>query len=75
MLRQLHQLTIPTAISIAFFDATYFLIAHVYNFSGREVVLGVMAGAAGGMYVLAAVLWQCARSAAKDGKPEPIAVQ
>jgi hypothetical protein len=64
MLRQLHQLTIPTAISIAFFDATFFAIAHVFGFSGREVFLGVCAGAAGGMYVLAAVLWHGTRDAA-----------
>jgi hypothetical protein len=61
MLRQLHLLTIPTAISIAFFDATFFFIAHVFGFSGREILLGVAAGAAGGMYVLVAVLWQGAK--------------
>jgi hypothetical protein len=75
MLRQLHLLTIPTAISIAFFDATFFLIAHVFSFTGREVLLGVAAGAAGGMYVLVAVLWQCARSAAaKEDQSEPLAI-
>lgn len=74
MLRQLHQLTIPTAISIAFFDATYFLIAHVFGFSGRDVFLGVAAGAAGGMYVLAAVLLQSARGSAKVDRPAPVAI-
>jgi hypothetical protein len=63
MLRQLHQLTIPTAISIAFFDATFLIVAHAFAFTGREVVLGVVAGAAGGTYVLAAVLWQSAAKA------------
>jgi hypothetical protein len=67
MLRQLHQLTIPTAISIAFFDATFFIIAHVFAFSGREVLLGVAAGAAGGLYVLLAVLWQGMRKTARKG--------
>jgi hypothetical protein len=62
MLRQLHPLTIPTAISIAFFDATFFIIAHVFAFSGRDILLGVVAGAAGGIYVLVAVLWQGART-------------
>jgi hypothetical protein len=61
MLRQLHPLTVPTAISIAFFDATFFMVAHVFAFTGREILLGVVAGAAGGMYVLAAVLWEGAR--------------
>lgn len=64
MLRQLHLLTIPTAISIAFFDATFFVIAHVFGFSGREILLGVVAGAAGGMYVLVAVFWQSVKNVA-----------
>ncbi len=64
MLRQLHLLTVPTAISIAFFDATFFMVAHVFAFTGREILLGVVAGAAGGMYVLLAVLWQGARKLA-----------
>ena len=67
MLRQLHLLTIPTAISIAFFDATFFIIAHVFAFNGREVLLGVLAGAAGGLYVLFAVLWQGMRTTAPKG--------
>lgn len=58
MLRQLHLLTIPTAISIAFFDATFFIIARMFGFAGREIVLGVIAGAIGGVCVLAAVLWR-----------------
>lgn len=58
MLRQLHLLTIPMAISIAFFDATFFIIAQVFGFSGREIGLGVVAGALGGVYVLTAVLWR-----------------
>lgn len=65
MLRQLHLLTIPTAISIAFFDATFFVVARVFAFSGREVLLGVVAGAAGGIYVLVAVLWQGAKKVAR----------
>jgi hypothetical protein len=67
MLRQLHLLTIPTAISIAFFDATFFIIAHVFAFNGREVLLGVLAGAAGGLYVLAAVLCQGMRKIVREG--------
>jgi hypothetical protein len=64
MLRQLHQLTIPTAISIAFFDATFLIVAHAFAFTGREVLLGIVAGAAGGTYVLAAMLWQGATKTA-----------
>ena len=64
MLRQLQEFTIPTAVSIAFFDATFFAIAHVWHFSGREIALGVAAGAAGGLFVLGAVLLQAARNEA-----------
>jgi hypothetical protein len=64
MLRQLRLLVVPIAISIAFFDATFFLIANIVGFSEREIFLGVIAGAAGGTSVLVAVLWQSARNAA-----------
>ena len=72
MLRQLHLLTIPTAISIAFFDATFFIIARVFGFSGREIVLGVIAGAVGGIYVLVAVLWR-GSGRARGGLPGQVA--
>ena len=62
MLRQLQEFTIPAAISITFFDATFFTIAHAWHFSGREIALGVAAGAAGGLCVLGAVLLQAVRS-------------
>ena len=62
MLRQLQDFTIPAAVSIAFFDATFLAIAHLWQFSGQEIALGVTAGAAGGLFVLAAVLVQSLRS-------------
>jgi len=64
MLRQLQEFTIPAAVSIAFFDATFLAIAHVWHFSGREIALGIAAGAAGGVSVLGAVLLHAARSGA-----------
>jgi hypothetical protein len=71
MLRHLPMFTIPTAISIAFFDATYFAIAAMFGFSGRDVVLGVIAGAAGGMCVLVAVLWQAGRTGVAEPALSP----
>jgi hypothetical protein len=53
MLRQLQEFTIPTAVSIAFFDATFLAIADVWQFTGQEIALGVTAGAASGLFVLA----------------------
>ena len=62
MLRQLDLLTLPTAIWIASFDATFFVFASIFGLTERELLLGVTAGAAGGLSVLVALLWQSARS-------------
>jgi hypothetical protein len=67
MLRQLQEFTVPAAVSIAFFDATFLAIAHVWQFSGREIALGVAAGAAGGLFVLGAVVLQSMRSERAHG--------
>jgi hypothetical protein len=64
MLRQLHQLALPIAVSIAFYDAGFFVAANVFSLTGREMLLGVIAGACGGMSVLAAVLWTRVKSLA-----------
>ena len=64
MLRQLQEFTIPAAISITFFDATFLTIGNLWHFSGRDIALGIAAGAAGGLCVLGAVLVQAMRSAA-----------
>lgn len=64
MLQQLNRLTLPTAISIASFEATFFVAGSIFGLTDREVVLGVLASAAGGLSVLLAVLWQSARKVA-----------
>jgi len=64
VLRQLDSLIVPATISIAAFDATFFVIAQIFAFSGRELLLGVIAGGAGGLYVLAAAIWEGAKQAA-----------
>ncbi len=61
MLRQLSLFTLPTAISIASFEATFFVVADIFDLTRGEVLLGLGAGAAGGLSVLVAVLWQSAR--------------
>lgn len=72
MLRQLQDFTIPAAISIAFFDGTFLAIAQVWHFSGREIALGVAAGAAGGLCVLGAVLLQAVRSGSAQGAAQKV---
>jgi len=64
MLEQLNRLTLPTAISIASFDATFFVGGSIFGLTEREVVLGVFAGAVGGLSVLVAVLCQSSRKVA-----------
>jgi hypothetical protein len=64
MLRQLNLLALPTAISIASFDATFFVAAHIFGLAQGELLLGLSAGAAGGLSVLVAILWQAGRSVA-----------
>jgi len=62
MLQQLNRLTLPAAISIASFDATFFVAAQIFGLTDREVILGIVAGAVGGLSVLAAILWQSVRN-------------
>ena len=70
MLQQLNSLALPTAISIASFDATFFIAAQIFGLTDREVLLGVIAGAVGGLTVLVAVLWQSARNSARNVAPQ-----
>jgi hypothetical protein len=58
MLRQLHLLALPIATSIAFYDAGFFVAANLFGLTGRELALGVVAGASGGACVLTAVMWR-----------------
>ncbi len=67
MLRQLNLLALPTAISIASFEATFFVAARVLGLTQGELLLGLGSGAAGGLSVLVALLWQSARSVACSG--------
>ena len=64
MLRQLNLLTIPTAVSIACFGATFLVLAEFFGLTGRDIALGIIAAGAGGLSVLVAVLWQSARNVA-----------
>jgi len=69
MLEQLNRMTLPAAVSIASFDATFFIAADLFELTAREMLLGIVAGAVGGVSVLAAVLWQSARNVASQVTP------
>jgi len=68
VLEQFNRLTLPVAISIASFDATFFIAASLFGLTAREILLGVVAGAISGLSVLGAVLWQSTRNAASPAK-------
>jgi hypothetical protein len=57
MFRRLQQQAIPIVIAVAFYISGFFLVANVLTLSGREVVLGLAAGAVGGLSVLLAIFW------------------
>jgi hypothetical protein len=69
MLEQLNRLTLPAAISIASFDATFFIAADLFGLTPREVLLGVVAAGVGGATVLASVLWESTRAVARRVTP------
>ena len=69
MLQQLNRLTLPVAISIASFDATFFIAADLFELTTREMLLGIVAGAVSGVSVLGAVLWQSTRNVTNQAKP------
>jgi hypothetical protein len=69
MLEQFNRLTLPVAISIASFDATFFIAAGLFGLTAREILLGVVAGAISGLSVLGAVLWQSTRNVTNQAKP------
>jgi hypothetical protein len=57
MFQSLQQQAIPIVIAVAFYISGFFIVANFLMLSGREVALGLAAGAVGGLCVLAAVFW------------------
>lgn len=66
MLQQLNRLALPTAISIASFEAVFFVVGSIFDLTEREVVLGVLAGGVGGL----SVLFRSTLAVRKEGRVE-----
>lgn len=62
MLRLLHLFAFQIAISTAFFIAAFLVAARALSLTGPQVLLGIVAGACGGLWVLVTVLWKRARA-------------
>jgi hypothetical protein len=58
MLAHVKKNTVPITIGVSFFVFGFFVTANVLNLSEREIVIGLIAGAVGGMTTLLSMLWQ-----------------
>jgi len=56
----------PIVISIVFFSAAFLVAAKVFSLTGSQVLLGIVAGACGGLCVLLTVLWKRAKPSRAD---------
>ena len=52
MIRRLQQRSVPIVIAVTFYVTGFFTIANVLVLNGREVVIGLLAGAIGGLCML-----------------------
>jgi hypothetical protein len=64
MTQKLQNHSTPIALAVTFFTVGFFLVSNVLGLTEREIVLGLVAGAAGGLSVLVAVLWNDSKFAA-----------
>jgi hypothetical protein len=62
MLERLQSYTVPITIAVSFYLFGFFVMANVLTLTERDIVVGMIAGAIGGITTLVAVLWQDRRS-------------
>ena len=70
VIEDLRKLLIPSIISISFFVFGFFVVAHALDLALREIVIGLIAGAIGGITMLATILHQ-----AHSRQPQPSAAR
>jgi hypothetical protein len=58
MLARVRVHTVPITIGVSFFVFGFFVTANMLRLSEREIVIGLIAGAIGGLTTLIAMLWQ-----------------
>jgi hypothetical protein len=57
MMQPLQTHSIPIILAVIFYIVGFFAVADVLELPDHDIVLGLVAGAAGGLCVLCAVLW------------------
>jgi hypothetical protein len=58
MLEHIKNHTVPITIGVSFFVFGFFVMANVLKLTDREIVIGLIAGAVGGLTILIAMLSQ-----------------
>ncbi len=58
--QEVQKLTVPITIAIAFYVFGFFITAEALGLTGREIVIGLIAGSVGGITTLVAVLHKAA---------------
>jgi hypothetical protein len=66
VIADLRKLVVPGIISISFFVFGFFVVANALDLALREIVIGLIAGAVGGITMLVAILHQ-----ANGEQPQP----
>ena len=62
MLERLRPYTVPITIAVSFYLFGFFVMANVLTLTDRDIIVGLIAGAIGGLTTLFAVLWQNRKS-------------
>jgi uncharacterized YccA/Bax inhibitor family protein len=62
MLSYVKNQTVTITISVSFFVFGFFVVANILHLSGREVLVGLISGAVGGLTMLAVSVLQERRS-------------
>ena len=50
--------TVPITVGVSFFVFGFFMMANLLDLSEREIAIGLIAGALGGLTTLISMLWQ-----------------
>jgi fluoride ion exporter CrcB/FEX len=73
MFRQLQNNTVPITIGVSFYLFGFFVMANALDLTDREIVIGLIAGAIGGLTTLVTALWP-ERKAAHSASATPASV-
>ena len=62
MYQHLKKYTVPVTISVSFYLFGFFIMVNALKLTDRDIAVGLIAGAVGGLTMLVATYWQERRS-------------